>query len=76
VLWRIYPLVSGDCKQRLLLGNARKIHTHNNRRTGLCNFSLNNCSVNTFPQQRIPMQQKKNGVLCVVRDEVLQAVVG
>jgi hypothetical protein len=37
ILWCINPLLSNDCKQRPLLGNARNIHSCNNRKTRLCN---------------------------------------
>jgi hypothetical protein len=33
VLWRIDPLISGDCKQRSLLDNTHNIGARNTRRT-------------------------------------------
>jgi hypothetical protein len=35
------------CKQQPLLGNARNVHTCNNKTTGLCYLFLGNGSVNT-----------------------------
>jgi hypothetical protein len=43
VLWHIDPLLSGDCKQRPLLGNFRNIHARNNRRTVFCTWSVPRC---------------------------------
>jgi hypothetical protein len=43
VMWRIDSLLRGDCKQRLLLDSARNIHTHNNRRTVFCMWSVLRC---------------------------------
>jgi hypothetical protein len=48
VLWHIDSLLSGDCKQRPLLGNACNIHACNNRRTV---FSVVHAT--TVPGQRL-----------------------